>query len=47
MLRPMITAVAKRHGDTDAAPASSTKILKGVGGGSSDGTVTARRPYFW
>ena len=44
---------ADRDGDQEierrarrATPAASTKILKGIGGGRSDGIATASRPYF-
>ena len=43
----MTMARPKRQGATAAAPAISTKILNGVGGGSSDGTTTASRPKRW
>ena len=44
MPRPMAIAVAKRAALIPTTPASSTKILKGAGGGSSDGTSTAMTP---
>ena len=43
----MNTAATNCQTGTAATPASSTKILNGAGGGSSAGTMTTRRPYFW
>src|SRR2546427_746752 len=44
MPRPMAIAVANRAALMPTTPASRTKILKGAGGGSSDGTSTAIIP---
>jgi len=40
----MMTAVRNFGQEIPKVPAERTKILKGVGGGSRDGTITASTP---
>ena len=47
MPRPSATANVKLRTSICATPASSTKILNGAGGGSSDGISTAIMPWRW
>src|SRR5262245_35654233 len=45
MPRPIATAARNLDQGVRKAPADKTNILKGVGGGRSDGMITANTPY--
>ena len=44
--RPVKIANMKWNTFISAIPAEKTKTLKGVGGGSMEGTIRAKSPYF-